>query len=88
MSLDGKIGTHIGDSKWITNETSRKEVHRLRYQSDGIITGIGTILNDNPRLTSRDKNGKYLGRPRYRIILDSTGKIPTNSKILTNQDRS
>ena len=81
MSLDGKIGTLTGDSKWITNEMSRKEVHRLRYHSDGIITGIGTILNDNPRFTSRDKDGNYLGRPRYRIILDSTGKIPSNSKI-------
>ena len=81
MSLDGKIATYNGDSKWITNKISRDKVHKLRYNSDGIITGIGTILQDNPRLTSRNSNDKYFGRPRYRIVLDSFGKIPGNSKI-------
>ena len=69
MSIDGKTATRLYDSKWITTLESRNKVHLLRYKSDAVITGIGTIMSDNPRLTSRDYDDKYLGRPRLRIVV-------------------
>ena len=54
MSLDGKIATRTGDSKWITCEESRRYVHKLRAQSDAIMAGIGTVVADDPQLTARD----------------------------------
>jgi len=56
-SLDGKIATRTGDSQWITNSGSRAIVHEMRRKTDALITGIGTVLADNPRLTARDSNG-------------------------------
>jgi len=79
-TLDGRIATRIGDSKWVTGETSRKYVHELRHASDGIMVGINTIKTDNPSLTTRleDKNGVD---PR-RIILDTNLSIAEDSKVL------
>jgi diaminohydroxyphosphoribosylaminopyrimidine deaminase / 5-amino-6-(5-phosphoribosylamino)uracil reductase len=85
MTLDGKIASAIGDSKWITNEFSRQYVHELRHQVSGIMVGIGTILADDPELTTRLKN--RVGVDPIRIIVDSTAKIPLNSKVL-NLDSS
>ncbi len=79
MTLDGKIATLSGDSKWVTNELSRKHVHQTRQQVMGIMVGINTVLADDPKLTTRlDSNGT---NPRA-IILDSKGKIPLNSQVL------
>ncbi|MFH1612469.1 MAG: bifunctional diaminohydroxyphosphoribosylaminopyrimidine deaminase/5-amino-6-(5-phosphoribosylamino)uracil reductase RibD [bacterium] len=78
-SLDGKICTETGDSKYITNEISRNYVHKLRSQIDAIIVGIETIKKDNSKLTCRLKKG---GNP-IRIILDTKGKIPLNSNVIT-----
>lgn len=80
MTLDGKIATVSGDSKWISNEYSRKYVHEIRHRVSGIMVGIGTVLRDNPSLTTRlkDKNG----RDSSRIIVDSSARIPLESKIL------
>jgi len=78
MSLDGKIATATGESKWITNEESRQYVHKLRGQVDGILVGINTVLNDDPLLTCRLKDGR---NPR-RIIIDSNAAIPLKSRLL------
>ena len=78
MSLDGKIATYSGESKWITEEKSREDVHNLRNELTGIMVGINTVLKDNPQLTCR-VNG---GRNPIRIIVDSTLKIPIDCKIV------
>jgi diaminohydroxyphosphoribosylaminopyrimidine deaminase/5-amino-6-(5-phosphoribosylamino)uracil reductase len=77
-TLDGKIATRKGESQWISGEASRRFVHRLRDQVDGVIVGIGTVLKDDPMLTARVKGGK----DPYRIILDSRLRIPENAKVI------
>lgn len=81
-SLDGKIATRAGDSRWITNEKSRKRVHEMRHQTDALITGVGTVLSDNPRLTARDHLGKATGRPILRVVIDSNGRMPASASML------
>ena len=99
MSLDGRVAMRSGESKWITSEASRADVQILRSQNQAILTGSGTILNDNPMLTVRNK--KLQSKP-LRVIIDSGNSItdkslnifssdsetlilnPTNSKILKN----
>lgn len=79
-TLDGKIATLTGDSKWITNDQSRTFVHELRNQYTAILVGITTVLKDNPRLDTR------LDRPArnpIRIILDPSLKIPEQSYVVT-----
>ncbi len=79
-SLDGKIATFSGDSKWITNEKSRTFAHRLRLQYSSILVGINTVITDDPSLNVRLKNTKV--KNPLRIILDSKLQIPLKSKIL------
>jgi len=79
-SLDGKIATFSGDSKWITNEKSRTFAHRLRLQYSSILVGINTVITDDPSLNVRLKNTK--AKNPLRIILDSKLQIPLKSKIL------
>ena len=78
MTLDGKIATPEGQSKWITAEKARRIVHRLRSRVDAIMTAIGTVKADDPQLTARIKGGKN----PLRIILDPNLEIPLNAKIL------
>lgn len=78
MTADGKIATYTGDSKWITGEQARKQVHSMRNALSSIMVGIGTVLADNPLLNCRIKNGKN----SVRIICDSTLKIPLESQIV------
>ncbi len=80
MTLDGKIAAQTGDSKWITGELSRKYVHGLRHRTASIMTGIGTILADDPMLNTRLENGG--GSDPIRIILDSSARIPLKAKVL------
>ena len=82
-SLDGKIATRTGDSQWITNEASRSHVHEMRHQTDALITGIGTVLADKPRLTARDSEGKATGRPRLRVIIDTHGRLPDDAPLVS-----
>lgn len=77
-TLDGKIATRNGDSKWISGKASRRLVHRMRNQVDGILVGIGTVLKDNPLLTTRIRGG----RDPYRIVLDSRLRIPEEANVI------
>jgi diaminohydroxyphosphoribosylaminopyrimidine deaminase/5-amino-6-(5-phosphoribosylamino)uracil reductase len=83
MSLDGKIATKTGDSKWITNEEARNYAHALRYTVDAIMVGVNTVLVDNPRLTARGCGGRGgIGKMQpLRVIVDSKGKVPLNAHI-------
>jgi diaminohydroxyphosphoribosylaminopyrimidine deaminase / 5-amino-6-(5-phosphoribosylamino)uracil reductase len=78
MTLDGKIATRSGDSKWITNEASRAVVHQLRGRMDGILVGIGTAIADNPALTARPKGPRIATR----IVVDSTARLPVESQLV------
>ena len=80
MSLDGKIATKTGDSKWISSPASRAFVHHLRSRVDGILVGINTVIRDNPELTSHGR-----GKNPVRIIIDPTLKIPLPSRVLDNR---
>lgn len=78
MSLDGKIATYSGDSRWITSEESREYVHKIRGQVDGILVGINTVLRDDPLLTCRLEGGR---NPK-RIIVDSNASLPLSSRLV------
>jgi diaminohydroxyphosphoribosylaminopyrimidine deaminase / 5-amino-6-(5-phosphoribosylamino)uracil reductase len=78
MTLDGKIATPEGRSKWITGEQARKKVHMLRSHVDAIITAIGTVKADDPQLTVRMKKGKN----PLRVVIDPNLEIPLQAKIL------
>ncbi|WP_270510269.1 bifunctional diaminohydroxyphosphoribosylaminopyrimidine deaminase/5-amino-6-(5-phosphoribosylamino)uracil reductase RibD [Megamonas funiformis] len=82
MTLDGKIATATGQSKWITNETSRAYGYKLRDIYDGIMVGINTVIEDNPMLTARVDGGKN----PIRIVVDSSLKIDINANVV--QDKS
>jgi len=83
MSLDGKIATRTGDSKYISGPQSRLFVHQIRHRSEAILVGINTVLIDHPHLTTR--LGDKRGRDAHRVILDSTLKIAPNEPIITQQ---
>lgn len=80
MTLDGRIATRIGHSKWISNEKSRNYVHELRGQTDAVMVGIGTVLMDDPILNVRLEN--YTGRQPKRIVVDGHLRIPLRAKCL------
>ena len=88
MSLDGKIATRTGDSKWITGEEARRYVHTLRARNDAIMTGIGTVLADDPRLTARDENNAPLPRQPLRVVVDSRGRTPPRAALLRQPGRT
>jgi diaminohydroxyphosphoribosylaminopyrimidine deaminase/5-amino-6-(5-phosphoribosylamino)uracil reductase len=81
MTLDGKIATHLGHSQWITGPAARERVHRLRDTSDAIMVGIGTVLADDPALTTRLPEG---GRNPQRIIVDSHARTPLTAKVVND----
>lgn len=86
MSLDGKIATSTGESQWITSPASRQKVHELRDEVDAILVGIGTVLTDNPELTTRLPNKK--GKDATRIVLDSHARTPTAAKIFNPESKA
>jgi diaminohydroxyphosphoribosylaminopyrimidine deaminase/5-amino-6-(5-phosphoribosylamino)uracil reductase len=83
MSLDGKIATKTGDSKWITKEEARNYAHALRHTVDAIMVGVNTIIADNPRLTAKGCGGRGgIGKMQpLRLVVDSKGKVPLNAHI-------
>jgi diaminohydroxyphosphoribosylaminopyrimidine deaminase/5-amino-6-(5-phosphoribosylamino)uracil reductase len=89
MTLDGKIATADGESKWITGEPARSCGMKLRHASDAILVGINTILADDPSLTYRGPGGAANPQKRLRrIILDSQARTPLKAKLVTDADRS
>lgn len=83
MTLDGKIATRTGESKWITGEVSRAQGMRLRGASDAILVGVNTVLADNPSLTYRPAARRTSKRLR-RIVLDSRGRTPLTAQVLND----
>jgi len=81
LTLDGKIAAPEDNTGWITSERARAHVQQVRHNSDAILTGIGTVLADDCRLT--DRTGEERSRPLLRIIADSTLRIPLDSQIVT-----
>lgn len=78
MTLDGKIATHSGDSKWISNEVSRRRVHELRGRVDAVVVGRGTVVADDPLLTARPPGP----RVATRVVLTASGELPGSCKLL------
>jgi diaminohydroxyphosphoribosylaminopyrimidine deaminase/5-amino-6-(5-phosphoribosylamino)uracil reductase len=82
MSLDGKIATYTGDSKWVTGPLARAEVQRMRRECDAIMVGINTVLADDPQLTARASDGSALDRQPLRVVLDSHCRTPSEASML------
>ena len=81
LTLDGRVATSAGDSKWISGETSRGLVHRWRAESDAVCVGIGTALADDPLLTARDLGD--VQQP-IRVVFDSEARLPPRSRLVTS----
>ena len=78
VTLDGRMATRTGDSRWITGEAARKHAHRMRDRSDAIMVGVGTVLADDPELTVRHVKG----RDPVRVVLDSALLTPASAKVV------
>jgi len=90
MSLDGKIATRSGDSKWITSEEARNYAHGQRHIADAIMVGANTILVDDPLLTARGYSGRG-GRSKLqplRVIVDGQGKVPTTARVFSEPGKT
>lgn len=86
MTLDGKIATASGQSKWITGERARLCAMHFRRGVDAVVVGVNTVLADNPSLTARNRTGRQIRHSRLRrIILDSEAKTPPNSHVVADE---
>ena len=81
MSLDAKLATSTGESKWITNSLARIDAHEYRHTHDAILIGVGTVIADNPSLTTRLSGG---GKNPIRIVLDTNLRTPLDAQILND----
>lgn len=84
-SLDGRIATASGESRWITGPAARERVHRLRAMHAGVLVGVDTVIADDPELTVRLAG--YVGPQPARIVLDSRQRIPPDSKLVKTSGR-
>jgi diaminohydroxyphosphoribosylaminopyrimidine deaminase/5-amino-6-(5-phosphoribosylamino)uracil reductase len=87
MTLDGKIATARGDSKWITGPAARAHAMKLRFASDAVLVGINTVLADDPSLTVRATTGDEAGRvlkPLRRIVLDALARTPLSARVVSD----
>jgi diaminohydroxyphosphoribosylaminopyrimidine deaminase/5-amino-6-(5-phosphoribosylamino)uracil reductase len=84
VSLDGRLATAGGDSRWITGEKARREAHRLRDDADAVMVGLGTVVCDDPLLTVR--NVRPTGPPPIRVVLDPALEIPEDAALLRTSD--
>jgi diaminohydroxyphosphoribosylaminopyrimidine deaminase/5-amino-6-(5-phosphoribosylamino)uracil reductase len=82
LSLDGRLATRTRQSQWISGEIARRRTHQLRAVSDAVAVGIGTVLDDDARLTARNGDGPG---PRYRVVLDSRLRTPPQSRLLAEK---
>jgi diaminohydroxyphosphoribosylaminopyrimidine deaminase/5-amino-6-(5-phosphoribosylamino)uracil reductase len=90
MSLDGKIATRTGDSKWITSDEARNYAHRQRHSVDAIMVGAETIIADDPQLTARGYSGRG-GRAKLqplRVIVDGKGRVPVTAKVFSEPGKT
>lgn len=85
-SLDGRIATASGESRWITGPAAREEVHRLRAMHDAVMVGVQTVIADDPELTVRLPG--YVGPQPLRAVLDSRQRIPLDRKLVTTARRT
>ncbi len=84
MTLDGRIATHTGQARWITGPAARRNVHQLRDRSDAIVVGAGTVITDNPLLTTRLPEAEAgWGGPHHplRVVLDGSGRAPLDARV-------
>src|SRR5439155_5598109 len=89
MTMDGKIATVYGESKWITGEQARAHAMKLRWGSDAILVGINTVLADDPSLTIRNQNSRvrdHQDKKFRRIILDAKVRTPLDAKVISDED--
>ncbi len=87
MSLDGRTAMASGESKWITGEDARRDVHRLRARSSAIVTGVGTVLADDPALTARLDEPPVERQP-LRVVVDTHLSLPLTAKLLRQPGRT
>ncbi|MFI4976245.1 MAG: RibD family protein [Caulobacterales bacterium] len=85
-SLDGRIATASGESRWITGPPAREAVHRLRAMNDAVIVGVETVIADDPELTVRLAG--YVGAQPKRVVLDSRGRTPTACRLVATAGRT
>jgi diaminohydroxyphosphoribosylaminopyrimidine deaminase/5-amino-6-(5-phosphoribosylamino)uracil reductase len=81
-TLDGRVAAADGTSRWITGDTARAAVHRLRATCDAVVVGSGTALADDPQLTVRDAGGRPAGRQPLRVVLDRRDRLPAGARVL------
>ncbi|MFM8470368.1 MAG: bifunctional diaminohydroxyphosphoribosylaminopyrimidine deaminase/5-amino-6-(5-phosphoribosylamino)uracil reductase RibD, partial [Limisphaerales bacterium] len=84
MTLDGKIATASGESKWITGEPARRVGMQLRFASDAVLVGINTVLADNPSLTARGPSGR-VRKPLRRFVLDAFARTPLDATVVSDE---
>jgi len=80
-AMDGRVAAADGSSRWVTGPEARADVHRLRAGCDAVMVGVGTVLVDDPALTSRDPHGRPRDRQPLRVVLDSAGRTPRQARV-------